>query len=505
VSRYLSLPAAPRCAGCLEAAVAVAGASLVAAVLGRLVEAGTLTAPYLLAVVVVAARTGRGPAVVTALGSVAAFDFFFIPPHFTFAVADAQHLLTFAVMLVIALVVGTLTARLRRQADDARQRERWTAALSRLARAASRTTGVDDLAHAARSELAALLDADVAVRLSDSTPTPQADAGRVAADERERAATAWVLAERQPAGAGTAQFPDASALYLPLLGAGGALGVVVVRRRARLTTGERRQLEMFVNQTALALERCRLADEAHAARVAVETERLRASLLTSVSHDLRTPLTAITGAATTLLSAGERLDQRTRTELLETVRDEADRLNRLVQNLLEMTRLESGMLRVQRDWHPLEEVVGAALGRLARSLGGRKVAVTIPGDLPLVDIDDVLVEQVLVNLLDNAAKYTPPDSAVRIVVTAGDRQVTVEVADQGPGLPRGQEERVFEKFHRATDDGGRGTGLGLAICRGIVQAHGGRIWAQNLPEGGVAFLFTLPLGDARPTAVPAGA
>jgi two-component system sensor histidine kinase KdpD len=505
VSRYVPAPDRPRRAGYLEAAAAVAGASLVAGLLGRLVDAGMLTTPYLLAVVVIAARAGRGPAVATALGSVAAFDFFFIPPHFTFAVADAQYLLTFGVMLVIALVVGTLTARLRRQADDARQRERWTAALSTLTGAAARTAGVDDLSHTARSALAALLDADVAVRLSDGMPTTEAGAERVPADERERAATAWVLAERQPAGAGTAQFPDASALYLPLLGAGGALGVVVVRRRARLTTAERRQLETFVNQTALALERCRLADEAQAARVAVETERLRTSLLTSVSHDLRTPLTAITGAATTLLSAGERLDRRTRTELLETVRDEADRLNRLVQNLLEMTRLESGALRVQRDWHPLEEVVGAALGRLARALGGRKVNVVIPPDVPLVDIDDVLVEQVLVNLLDNAVKYTPPDSAVRILVTAGDGQVTVEVADQGPGLPRGQEERVFEKFHRATVDGGRGTGLGLAICRGIVQAHGGRIWAQNLPEGGVAFLFTLPLGEAPPAAMPADA
>ena len=187
------------------------------------------------------------------------------------------------------------------------------------------------------------------------------------------------------------------------------------------------------------------------------------------------------------------------------MRDEAERLNRLVQNLLEMTRLEYGAIELRRDWHPLEEVIGAALGRLAKSLGSRRVTVSIPPDLPLVKIDDVLIEQVFVNLLDNAVKYTPPDSAIRIIVTATDQSVTAEVADHGPGLPKGQEARVFEKFFRAAPDGRGGAGLGLAICRGVVLAHGGRIWAHNLPEGGVAFLFTLPLTDAAPASVPADA
>jgi two-component system sensor histidine kinase KdpD len=176
-----------------------------------------------------------------------------------------------------------------------------------------------------------------------------------------------------------------------------------------------------------------------------------------------------------------------------------------VQDLLEMTRLESGALQLRRDWHPLEEVVGAALGRLAKSLGTRRVTVSIPPDLPLVAIDDVLIEQVFVNLLDNATKYTPPDSAIRIIVTATDRSITAEVADHGPGLPKGQEARVFDKFYRAASDGRRGAGLGLAICRGVVLAHGGRIWAHNLPEGGVAFLFTLPLTDPPPAPLPADA
>jgi two-component system sensor histidine kinase KdpD len=264
-------------------------------------------------------------------------------------------------------------------------------------------------------------------------------------------------------------------------------------------------LETFANQTALAIERAALADEAQASQVRMETERLRNSLLSSVSHDLRTPLATITGAATTILESGARLDQRTQQELLESVRDEAERLNRLVQNLLEMTRIESGAIQLHKDWHPIEEVVGAALGRLAKSLGTRRVTVSIPPDLPLVRIDDVLIEQVFVNLLDNAVKYTPPDSAIRIIVTATDQSVTAEVADHGPGLPKGQEALVFEKFYRAAPEGRRGAGLGLAICRGVVLAHGGRIWAHNLPEGGVAFLFTLPLTDAPPASVPADA
>jgi two-component system sensor histidine kinase KdpD len=494
----------------LDAVIAVAAATAVAAFVARLVEPGTLTAVYLLAVVVVAARAGRGPAIVAAIGGVLAFDFFFVPPPLTLAVADAQYVLTFAVMLAVGLVVGTLTARIRRQAEEARRRERWTAALSSMSAEIARAAGVDAVARTAQRHLAEVFGADVEVLVPDvdGVLQPIVGDGRFPADERERVAVAWAFAERQPAGVGAAEFADALALYLPLLGAAAALGVVVVRPARRgiaVTIEERRRLDTFVGHTALALERCRLAEEAQAARVRIETERLRSSLLASVSHDLRTPLTAITGAATTLLEGGDRLDRRTQADLLESMRDEADRLNRLVQNLLEMTRLESGALRVHREWHPLEEVVGAALGRLARSLAGRRVTVTIPPEMPLVEIDDVLIEQVFVNLLDNAAKYTPPDSAVRIVITAGERHATVEVADHGPGLPRGEEERVFEKFHRAGADGRRGAGLGLAICRGIVHAHGGRIWARNLPEGGVAFFFTLPLGGARPAAVPADA
>jgi two-component system, OmpR family, sensor histidine kinase KdpD len=466
---------------------------------------------YLLGVVAVAARSGRGPTVLASIVSVATFNVFFVPPYFSFAVADTQYLVTFAVMLVVALVISGLTVRIREQADAARDRERRTAALYAMSRELASTRGVDDLLAIAIRHIVEVFPAEVAVLLPDSTgrlALRSVPAATLGSDAAERAVAEWVFAHRELAGLGTSTLPGAAALYVPLIGSRGAAGVLGVKPSEPRVFDSPEQLhllETFANQTALAIERATLADEAQASQVRMETERLRNSLLSSVSHDLRTPLATITGAATTILESGSRLDQRTQQELLESVRDEAERLNRLVQNLLEMTRLESGAVQLRRDWHPLEEVIGAALGRLAKSLGARRVSVSIPPDLPLVKIDDVLIEQVFVNLLDNAVKYTPPDSAIRIIVTATDQSVTAEVADHGPGLPKGQEARVFEKFYRAASEGLRGAGLGLAICRGVVVAHGGRIWAHNLPEGGVAFLFTLPLTDTPPASVPADA
>jgi two-component system sensor histidine kinase KdpD len=494
----------------VEALAVVAACTGIAWLMYPHLALSNLIMVYLLGVVAVAMRSGRAPTTLASLLSVATFDFFFVPPFFSFAVSDTQYLVTFAVMLVVALVISGLTVRTRAQADAARNRERRTAALYAMSRELASTRGVDDLLAIAVRHIVDVFPADVAVLLpAGGRLTPRTvPAATLQTDSSEQAVAEWVYTHRELAGHGTATLPGAAALYVPLIGSRGAAGVLGVKPLERHAFDNPEQLhllETFANQTALAIERATLADEAQASQVRIETERLRNSLLSSVSHDLRTPLATITGAATTILESGARLDQRTQHELLESVRDEADRLNRLVQNLLEMTRLESGALQLHKDWHPVEEVVGAALGRLAKSLGSRRVSVSIPPDLPLVKIDDVLIEQVFVNLLDNAIKYTPPDSAIRIIVTATDQSLTAEVADHGPGLPKGQEALVFEKFHRAASEGRRGAGLGLAICRGVVQAHGGRIWAHNLPEGGVAFLFTLPLTDAPPASVPADA
>jgi two-component system, OmpR family, sensor histidine kinase KdpD len=462
---------------------------------------------YLLGTVVVAARHGRGPSLLASVLSVAAFDFFFVPPYLTFAVSDTQYVVTFAVMLIVAILISGLTNRIRDQVQAARQREQRTAALYAMSRDLASTRGLDALLAIATRHIADVFRSQVVVLLPDATGRLALQRGiaQYDPDGNDVAVGRWVYEHRQPAGLGTTTLPGASALYLPLIAPRGPVGVLGVRpaeRQALDAPEQLHQLETFANQMALAIERARLADEAQEAQVRIETERLRNSLLSSVSHDLRTPLATITGAVSAIQESGSRLDDTTRRELLDSVQEEAERLNRLVENLLEMTRLESGSVALRKEWHPIEEVIGAALERLGKRLTDRRITTRVPPDLPLVPIDDVLIEQVLINLLDNALKYTPDRSPITIAATAANQTVTVEVADRGPGLPPGQEDRVFDKFYRAGPPQGRGSGLGLAICQGIIRAHGGRIWAHSLPEGGAAFFFSLPITEAAPAAMP---
>ena len=467
-------------------------------------EPSNLIMVYLLGVTAVSTRSGTGPSVLASILSVAAFDFFFVAPHFTLQVSDTQYLVTFAVMLVVALVISGFTVRLRAQAESARQRERRTAALYALSRELASTRGVDNVLRAAGRQIAEVFGGQVAVLLRDPSSHLTLQAGlsaRFEMSSSELDVAQWVYEHGQIAGRGTSTLPGAKALYLPLVASQGTLGVLGLQPAEphSLDAPEQlHQLETFANQTALALERTELAEVAQEAQMRAEAERLRSSLLSSVSHDLRTPLASITGAASSLLEGDKILDDQTRKELLESLSEEADRLNRLVNNLLEMTRVESGTLQVRKEWYPLEEVVGAALGRLAKPLRDRPVSTRLPAGLPLVPIDDVLLEQVLINLLDNAIKHTPDDSPLEIAAWPEQGEVTVEMADRGPGLLPGDEERVFDKFYRGPGLRSRGAGLGLAICRGIVEAHGGRIWAENREGGGVAFRFTIPLSGTPP-------
>ena len=460
---------------------------------------------YLVSVLVVATRFGRGPSLLASVLSVAAFNFFFVPPSFTFAVADTQYLVTFAVMFAVALIISDLAARIRTQAESAREREGRTAALYAMSRELGAARSVSDVLTASARHVAEVFTSEVTHLLPNADGVlvrPALIVGGFEPDASDRTVAQWAFEHAQPAGLGTT---SARALYVPLIASRGALGVLGVRPPDPHTfdaPAQRNLLETFANQTALALERAQLADEAHEAELRVEAERLKSSLLSSVSHDLRTPLATITGTASLLLGTDTHVDDATRRELLESVRDEAGRLNRLVENLLAMTRLESGALPLRRDWHPIEEVVGAAIRRLDKALSGR-VHVRLAADLPLVLMDDVLVEQVLMNLLDNALKYTPAGTPIRIEATASAGRITVEIADRGPGLRPGDEERVFEKFYRGAGASARGAGLGLAICKAIVEAHGGRVWAHTLPEGGVAFFFTLPMTQAPPVVASA--
>lgn len=468
---------------------------------------------YLLGVVVVAIRFGRGPSVLASVLSVAAFDFLFVPPQGTFAVADVRYFLTFGIMLATALIISNLTVRIRLQAVAARERERRTQELYDMSRELTSTRGIDNLAQSAARHVNEVFDSKVAVLLPDGSGLLRTEEElaqssdrrmkdvRFQLEERERGAAQWAYDHREAAGLGTKTLASSKALYVPLVasrGTVGVLGVLPDDPRQFQTPEQFHLLETFANQTALAIERAKLAEEAEGARLRVETEQLRNTLLSSVSHDLRTPLTAITGAASTLVEAEARLNAGDRRELAQSIYDESERLNNLVRNLLDMTRLESGTMQVNKEAQPLEEVIGYVLDRMERQLHGRDMRVHLPSDLPLIPLDSVLISQVFINLLENAAKYTPTGTPIDVSAWHDQAQgmVQVEVADRGPGLPPGDEARIFEKFQRAPQGANgpsTGAGLGLAICRAIVEAHGGRIWAGNRDGGGAAFRFTLPL------------
>jgi two-component system sensor histidine kinase KdpD len=459
---------------------------------------------YLLGVVFVASRYGRGPSVFASLLSIASFDFFFVPPRFTFAVSDARYALTFAVMLAAALVASHLTLRIRAQAQTARDRERRTGAVYAMSRALAAARTPADLIAIATRHLADTFGAEMHILMPDQTG--RLEGGDL--DEKERSVAQWVFDHRQRAGAGTDTLPSASGLYVPLAASSGVVGVLGVRAAdpSRFEDPTLLQLlETFAGQAALALERAQLADRAQKEEVEVEAERLRTSLLSSLSHDMRTPLGVITGAASSLLEdpGHGTIKEPAKRELLQSILDESNRMNRLIGNLLDMIRVESGALKVQKEWQPLEEPVGVALIRLQDRLREHPVEVHLPPDLPLVPMDGVLIEQVFVNLLENAVKYTPPGTPIEISALPIDGRVRVDVADRGPGIPPGEESRIFDKFYRVAGEGPvSGVGLGLTICRGIVTAHGGRIWVENLPGGGALFRFTLPLGADPPPSVP---
>jgi two-component system sensor histidine kinase KdpD len=491
--------------GYAKAAGVVALCTAVAALMVPRFAPANLIMVYLLGVVLAASRLGRGPSIMASVLSVAAFDFFFVPPYLTFAVSDTEYIVTFAVMLVVAIVISTLTTRIRAQAEASRQRERRTATLYAMMRDLVSQQELDALLRAAARHIAEVFGIRVAVYLPGPAGQLVCRAGDLvagSADPSELAVARWVQEHGQMAGRGSATLPGARALYLPLAAARGTVGVLGIEPppgEALATPEQLHLLETFAAQTALAIERVALVDEAQQARLRSETERLRNSLLSAVSHDLRTPLATITGSASALVEQEAELDAAARRELAQAIQEEADRLNRLVHNLLEMTRLESGGVRVKKDWHPLEEVVGSALARVEKHLGERRVDIDLPPNLPLVPLDPLLIEQVLINLLDNAIKYTPEGSPIDISASVVDRVVSMSVADRGPGFAPGEEAQIFEKFYRGQDAGTRsGAGLGLAISRGIVEAHGGRITAEPRAGGGAVFRFTLPLAAEPP-------
>jgi len=474
-----------------------------AALMSPYFESVDLVMVYLLGIVITANRTSTWPALFATLASIAAFDFFFVPPYYTFAVNDIRHFVTFIVMFIISVVISRLTLRVRQQAESARMRERRTAALYHLSRDLVRERGTERLSDLAVKHISGVFDSQTVILLPDDQNRMQASAAGPSVfipDQQELSVAQWVYEHRQPAGLSTDTLPGAKALYLPLLASGGPVGVVGIMPRTPGVSFEPEQLhyiEAFANQAAIALERSFLAKATQTALLKAETESLRNTLLSSISHDLRTPLSAITGAATTLLQQDVTLDRHNQHELLQTIQEEAEHLNRIIRNVLDMTRLESGAMTVNKEWQPLEEIVGVVLNRLADRLADHPVTVNLQGNLPLIPFDSLLLEQVFMNLFDNAIKYAPKQTPLELSASEYLYTVTISLADRGPGIPPGEEERIFDKFVRGRSSGG-GVGLGLAICRTIIKAHGGNIWAENREGGGAVFHFTLPAAGLPP-------
>ena len=484
-------------------AIATAISTLLGMAMTPLFELVNVAMVYLLAVSLISYRYGRGPAVSASLLGVAAFDFFFVPPQLTFAISDVQYLVTFAIMLAVALLISGLTASVRLQANVAGHRERRTAQLYAMSRELAATRGQEAISRVAVRHVSEVFDSQVVVLLPGANSRlrfPRGDSITGSLHGADLAVAQWVHDHGEPAGQGTHTLPASEALYVPLKGSQAGLGVLAVlpaNPRRVLLPEQFHLLETFAGQIALALERAQLAERAQRAQVSAETEGMRNALLASISHDLRTPLAVISGASSSLAERGERLAAAERAALAKSIFEQSQQMGELIANVLEMTRLEAGSIALNWDWHAPAEIAGAVLRRLGGRLAGYPVDAQVGPDLPLLRVDATLIEQVFANLLENVAKYTPAGTRIRLLAERQGATLLFSVEDDGPGLPAGDPDLLFAKFQRgAIESAIGGVGLGLAICRAIVELHHGRIWAERLPGGGSAFRFTLPIEDA---------
>ncbi len=466
------------------------------------IEPANLVMLYLVSTVVAAIFLGRGPALVTSILGVLAFDFFLVPPYLTFAVTDTQYILTFIGLFLVSLVVSTLTARTREQAEAAIQREAHTSALYTLGRDLTSASDLPQVAEIIISHISQVFGRDVAVFIPERGQLKvYATSPGYYPDENEMAVATWSFDHDQPAGLGTETLPAATVRCQPLRTALGKIGVLSIhpQESGKLLTPEQRQtLIAFSHQAALAVERASLAEQARQADLLQATEKLQTALLNSISHDLRTPLVSITGALSSLREDSLSISHEDRTSLLETAYGEAVRLNRLVGNLLNMTRLEAGAIHLRCEPCDIQDAIGAALDQLEERIGKTPIRVKIPENLPLISLDFSLFGQVLVNVIDNAVKYSPKDTPIEIIVSQTDYDVSIKISDRGIGIPVNDLERVFDKFYRVSHpENINGTGLGLSICKGIVEVHGGSITASNRPGGGTTITVNLPKGSVK--------
>ncbi|MGZ9163801.1 MAG: DUF4118 domain-containing protein [Anaerolineales bacterium] len=479
--------------------ILVTAATAFGFLIGGRISATNLVMVYLLTVVIAAVYLGRGPAILASVLGVLAFDFFFVLPYFTFAVSDTQYVITFIALFLVGIVISQLTARAREQADAAQQREAETAELYDLSRDLAAAAELDVILRVLTQHVEQTFEREIVVLLPEGNRlVPRVASIGLNLSDEEIAVADWVYHRGEPAGRHTNTLPAAQLRYLPLKTARGIVGVLGVGKPGTaerdLTLAQRRLMEAFANQAAQAIERVKLAEEARQIKLLQAAEKLQNALLNSISHDLRTPLVSITGALTSLDEQSDSLNEENSRSLIVTAREEAERLNRLVGNLLSMTRIESGAIKLHLEPGDIQDVIGTALEQLGKRIADRKVHVDMPADFPLVPMDFTLMVQVLVNVLENAVKYSPEYCSIEVSAELENDKARIKIGDRGEGIPPEDLSRIFDKFYRVQrPESVSGTGLGLAISKGIVEAHGGQINAHARAGGGTVIAVELPL------------
>lgn len=491
-------PHTPELRGYAASLALIVAATLLCELLRSFLEPTNMVMFYLLAVVVASVRLGRKPAIATAFFGVLAFDFFFVPPRMTLVVTDPQYLLTFLGFFVVGLVISTLVARSKERAEVMRAREVHTASLYYLSRDLAASADIEAVLKAVLRNVEEALGARVVIFLPEGERLDiMATSDGLTLDIKEQAVADWAFRNNHPAGRATDTLVSADLIYLPLQTPASVLGVMGARledESAYHSQDNRRLLDAFATQAAMAMERIQFSRQAEKAQILQARENLERALLNSVSHDLRTPLASVTGALTSLRDEGARLSDQVCRELLDNACDEAARLNRFVGNLLDMTRIEAGAVRLNLEPCDVQDLVGCALAALEHRIGNREIAFKMSPAMPLVPMDLVLMTQVLVNLLENSLKYAPAGQPIEVVAATEGTWLVLEVSDRGRGVPEHDLKRVFDKFYRIPiPEGAGGTGLGLSICKGVVEAHGGRIAAENRTDGGLRIVLRLPL------------